>query len=214
MPRKSFSGPMKALPEIPAKGDISVPLGVGRLGETQLTGRYPAPAGRASSQGLWLSQLHKRLKAYFRRGGSTVADAEDLASDVVVRLVSPDRPETQQNDAYAFTVARNLQRDSGRRAEVRQRHAGSADCDIRPLLHGGSDAPDVERVLISKEELAIVLAGLEELSERTRSMFLLCRLENRPQREIAEQFGVSVSAVEKNVAKAMLHLMQKVDWQR
>ncbi len=37
------------------------------------------------------------------------------------------------------------------------------------------------------------------------------RLEGLSQREIAVKLGLSVSAVEKNVAKAMLHLLTKME---
>lgn len=161
---------------------------------------------------LRLDRLQVRLKAFFRRGGSSLADAEDLASDVLVRLIGPNRKEDQQTDAYAFAIARNLQRDGQRRSAVRRMHGWSADADIVPLLHAGNDALDAERVLISRQDAAMLVEGLGELGERTRTIFLLYRLEGWTQREIAAQLGLSISAVEKNVAKAMAHLTKKVGW--
>ena len=63
-----------------------------------------------------------------------------------------------------------------------------------------------ERVLLARETLAEVLGALAELEDRTRDIFILSRLENLPQREIAALYGISVSAVEKHVAKAVLFL--------
>jgi RNA polymerase sigma-70 factor (ECF subfamily) len=59
--------------------------------------------------------------------------------------------------------------------------------------------------------LADVVAAIEELSERTRAIFYLYRLENLKIREIAEFYGISGSAVEKHVSKALLHLAQRLD---
>ena len=43
----------------------------------------------------------------------------------------------------------------------------------------------------------------------TREIFVLFKLENMPQQDIANAFGISRSAVEKHVMKAMLHLGMK-----
>lgn len=159
-------------------------------------------------------RLRIRLQGFFRRGGSSRADADDLASDVLVRLIAPGRGEAQQTDAYAFTIARNLQRDTHRRTAVRRRHEWAADTDIAPLMHPGNDAIDAERVLMGKQEAALLVEGLAELGERTRTIFLLYRLEGWSQRAIADDLGLSISTVEKNVAKAMLHLTRKMESSR
>ena len=49
-----------------------------------------------------------------------------------------------------------------------------------------------------------------ELPERTRNVFLLARLENMRQAEIARRLGVSVSGVEKHLARAIAHLSQRL----
>ena len=158
-----------------------------------------------------LAQLGVRLKAFFRRHGSSVSDAEDLAQDVFLRLTKLEDVRSERTDAYVFTIARNLQRDRLRRTQVRRRNGYSVDPDVYPLIQAQSDALDAERVLIGKEEVQRLLEGLDEIPARTREILLLYRLEGNSQREIARQLGLSVSAVEKNVAKAMLYLTQKVN---
>lgn len=106
--------------------------------------------GSAGAAKARLGQLRGRLIAFFRRGGSSISDAEDLAQDVFVRLADPARTEGQQSDAYIFTIARNLQRDGIRRLQVRRKNGCAVDNDIYPLIHSGIDAIDAERVLISK----------------------------------------------------------------
>ena len=63
-----------------------------------------------------------------------------------------------------------------------------------------------ERVLLSQEALAAALRALEELGERTRDIFVLYRLEKMKQREIAALYRISVSSVEKSIARASEHL--------
>ena len=67
-----------------------------------------------------------------------------------------------------------------------------------------------ERVYSGREELGCLLTGLRELPERTRNVFLLARLENMKQAEIARRLGVSVSGVEKHLARAIAHLSQRL----
>lgn len=53
--------------------------------------------------------------------------------------------------------------------------------------------------------------ALEQLPERTRTIFLLHRIEGRKYREIAETIGISQSAVEKHIARAALFLAERME---
>jgi len=53
-------------------------------------------------------------------------------------------------------------------------------------------------------------AALLQLNERTRDVFVLSRLERMKYAEIAEMYGISVSAVEKHMIKALAHLARRV----
>lgn len=54
--------------------------------------------------------------------------------------------------------------------------------------------------------MARALAALNELPERTRRVFVLVRFEEMSYKLVAQRLGVSVSAVEKHVMKALRHL--------
>ena len=71
---------------------------------------------------------------------------------------------------------------------------------------GWVEERDPDRVLQAKESLSTVLAALRELPERTRTVFVLFRLENMKQREIADMLGISVRTVEQHVVRASVHL--------
>ena len=51
---------------------------------------------------------------------------------------------------------------------------------------------------------------MEGLSERTRDIFILARIEHMHQRDIAKLFGISVSAVEKHVMKALSQIGKRL----
>jgi RNA polymerase sigma factor (sigma-70 family) len=157
-------------------------------------------------------ELNRRFRtplfAYFLKRVHNHAEAEDLTQEAFVRLtLHPDRHNGATLDAYVFTIAANLLRD-------RARSRASAGADSHRVLDDiiANSTPSLiedrtpERVLLASEALHGVLGALGELSERTRDIFILSRLENVPQREIAAIYGISVSAVEKHVIKALAHL--------
>ena len=63
-------------------------------------------------------------------------------------------------------------------------------------------------MLQGRQALATVLKALKQLPERTRTIFILFRLEGIRQREIADLLGVSVRTVELHVIKASVHLRE------
>lgn len=147
------------------------------------------------------------LHAYFLRRTRNRADAEDLTHDVFVRLGRLDpATELHNAEAFIFQTAANLLRDRARRAEA-QRNVIVASSTMPDPPTG---EPDAERVLGAKVELSRVMDALNTLSERTRNIFILRRLEQMKCEEIAAFYGISVSAVEQHITKALAHLAKTV----
>ena len=88
------------------------------------------------------------------------------------------------------------------------RPASLAEVETLPLSEAGS-APD--DVVLGQQRLRGLRAGLDQLSPRTREIFLLHRVEGYSHAQIAARMGVTVSAVEKQVAKAVLFLTEWMD---
>jgi RNA polymerase sigma-70 factor (ECF subfamily) len=164
--------------------------------------------GASPIPGSDLKDLHQRFRqpllAFFLRRVANLSEAEDLTQEVFARLAAT-QTQMRHADAYVFQIAANLLRDRGRR------HVSSA-VGLQEIAakHAGREEIDGERVLLGRERLAAVVAALNELSERTRSAFLLSRLEGLKAHEIASMFGISVSAVRQHLTKAVAHLADRV----
>jgi RNA polymerase sigma-70 factor (ECF subfamily) len=55
-----------------------------------------------------------------------------------------------------------------------------------------------------------VVAALAELKPKTREIFLLNRLDGLSYTQIAVRFGISPSAIEKHMIKALAHLHKRL----
>ncbi len=150
------------------------------------------------------------LTAYFLRRVSDRGDAEDLTQEVFVRLTRrPDQNGGETIEAYVFKIAASALNDWHRHRTSRHMNAhrtlsDQSDSVATPTILVEDRTP--ERVLAGKEALRDIEDALAELSERTREIFLLSRMENVHHRDIANLHGISISAVEKHVLRAVAHL--------
>jgi len=159
-----------------------------------------------STEHALVAALRPALLKYFLRKCRNSAEAEDLTQDVLERALAYTRWESaEQAKGYIFRIAVNRWHDRNRRRLTRGPVVEWNDA--APYAQAEESSP--ERVLESTQELHVVVAALHELSERTRDVFMLYRLEHLSHGEIGQFFGISVSAVEKHVAKAMAHLAQR-----
>ncbi len=150
--------------------------------------------------------------AYFLRRIGNRSEAEDLTQETFVRLIgSHSFEEAEQANAYVFRVASNLLRDRARAAARWRKHPHSPldPVVIDEMAHEIVEDRGPERVLIGRESLSEALACLDELGERTKSVFILFRLEGMKQKDIAELYGMGLSTVEKHVMQAVLHLAKR-----
>jgi RNA polymerase sigma factor (sigma-70 family) len=164
-----------------------------------------------------LDELCRRFRpallAYFLRRLPNPAEAEDLAHDVFLRLAGVPLEQLRSADAYIFHVAANLLRDRARRWKVRGDYAAAqvAAVDAQYLE---TQAFDPERIEVGRSTLAALMAQLMELPRRTREIFILYRVENVARRNIAQAYGLSISTVEKEVARATAYLMLHREYPR
>jgi len=154
-----------------------------------------------------LSQKHRAsLQRYFERRVKNRVEAEDLIQEVFLRLARrADFASIAFIDGYLFEVAASVFQDRMRHRRSRAMHLHDE--------YRESDSPEefsAERVLIGRESVSQVARALQELPERTRMAFVLHRFEGLRHPEIAERLGVSVSAVEKYVIRALCLIRKRL----
>ena len=110
-----------------------------------------------------------------------------------------DDPPIRDKIAFLFYLARKVALDEARRA-ARQRRLAEA---VEAIIWGHDFVHPVDEEIIAKDDLARVLLRAEMLTEPTRTIFYLNRMENIPIREIALRLGVSRTTVEKHLRRAM-----------
>jgi RNA polymerase sigma factor (sigma-70 family) len=149
------------------------------------------------------------LRRYFSKRAAP-CEIDDLIQEVFVRMqIHGSGPPIERLDRYLFTVAASVLTDLARRRTVR--HA--ADHESLQESHAPTEELTPERVLLAREALEVVVEAITALPARTRDVFVLHRFEEISCASIAEQLGMSVSAVEKHIMKALraLHARLEVD---
>lgn len=130
------------------------------------------------------------------------ADAEDIVQELFLKLDGAPSAPIANPRAYLYRMADNLlldRRRAARRRAAREEAWTDTQGGIRPDVDGG---PDSERTLMARERLAALERALAGLPERTAAVFRRFRLDNIPQRDIAHEFGISLSAIEKHLQRA------------
>lgn len=109
--------------------------------------------------------------------------------------------------AYLYRVAHNLAVDHVRRQSPRRDAAPVSDAVLAEVPDG---RPSPEQVLGERQRLDIARSAVLDLPERTRQVFVLARLDGLTYRQVAETLGISESSVQKHLAKAVAHVMQRL----
>ncbi len=101
---------------------------------------------------------------------------------------------------FLMRTALNLSIDAHRARSARGEEVAVEDVVLADV------APGAEDQVLGRERLARMQVCLGRLPERSRTILLAHRLDGRTYSDIARELGISVTAVEKQVAKATLLL--------
>lgn len=161
----------------------------------------------------WHRRLEHLFGAHGRRLESLVArrvkdreTAAEIVQDVFCRMLGAGSRGTLDADTKVlYASARNAAIDHGRAESSRRRILAA----LRPeQLACEPAAPDA--VASGRAAIAALEEALSELSPRCREIFILHRVENLPNAEIARRYAISVSAVEKHIARALRHCQMRL----
>lgn len=136
-----------------------------------------------------------------RLGGSE--EAEDLLQDIWIKLANI-RPSGPIADpiAYLYRVveyaARDRLRSSARRRE-RERNWAANTGETMALTEVEANP---EQLAIHRERLRQIDEALGGLPERTRYILRAFRVDGRAQKDLANELGISLSAIEKHLQRA------------
>ncbi|MBO9582238.1 MAG: RNA polymerase sigma factor [Sphingobium sp.] len=151
---------------------------------------------------VFLEQRPMLMRLMTARLGSA-ADAEDMLQDLWLKLESLPEQTLDNPAAYLFRVATNLAAD--RRLSMAR--AVARDGLWLSAQPGSEEFPDAEHVLLARERLSEVEGAMAAMPERMRSVLYMARVERRPQKEIAQVLGITVSGVEKLLKRGYRKLL-------
>ncbi|MEQ7874234.1 sigma-70 family RNA polymerase sigma factor [Sphingomonas sp. ASV193] len=140
------------------------------------------------------------LTRSFARSATSRQDAADRLHSVFARFIVRLRHEPMDSPAaYLQRMVAN-EEVSGIRTERRDREISESLAESRPT------SVDILGQIEARDMLRRVEAALLRLKPKTRQIFLAHRVEGLSYAEIGERHGLSIKGVEKQMAKALLHL--------
>lgn len=156
-----------------------------------------------------LKKLRQTLLRRLVRRGALPQDAEDAIHEAFVRLCLAQRKEHVRNPAAFLTDVVMKVRIEHWRSE--QRHHRLFVAEPADDLEIVDLSPRPEEYLQADQRLERMWRRLGELSPRTREVFFLHRLQGLTCPQIAAVIGVSVSAIEKHIARAAFALADEME---
>ncbi len=140
-----------------------------------------------------------------------IVDCPEIAAELVQECFIIFSRETQKQTiehprGFLFRTARNLAYDHIKHRKVTEKHLNTPD----PSLICNEEAPSSEQLALIDEKLALFSSLLDELPDRARQAFILNRVYGMTYTEIAVELKVSDSAIEKLLARALLHFRKQI----
>jgi len=155
----------------------------------------------------WLYRHIPRLRRVLRRRGRSVEDTEDVLQELFIRVMQYCREGREIRDPERFLTRTALNLSSNLRdLEHREMYVSSPvdELAIEDRTFAPDDSASADETL---ERLQRVLDALEP---RTRAVYTMHRLQGLTYDQIADHFEISVSAIEKHIARATIALTKEM----
>lgn len=155
-------------------------------------------------------RFYKPLRAYAFRFVNDKELAEDIVQDTFLELWSrKEYVRFNENSVQSYLFKTVYNRSINVINKKIQQNQSQLDQDKEDLIleqYLMSHIQNSEQSLILKELEEEITAFIETLPPQCKKIFLLSRTYELKNREIAEQLGISIKAVEKQISKALFGL--------
>lgn len=162
--------------------------------------------GSSEDRAQWLGRFilphEPALRTWLSRRSLGDLDVDDVVQEAYAKLIMLSSVDTiRDHRSYLYQVAKSVVADHARRRKIVTIAANEIDLRSVPI-----DQPSVYEIVCSREELHRLATAIAALPEPTRTVFKLRRVDQMPQREIAEQMRMPESSVEKHISRALNHM--------
>ena len=149
-----------------------------------------------------VEETQEGLARYVRRIVSSPDDVQGVLQEAYLKVfvaLQKDRATGHQPSALLYTTARNI-------AISRLRHQKVVKAQAAAIAVGEelrADRPTAEQNVSKSQRLNSLLLVVNQLPPKCRDVFVLRWVHGLSQRSIGERLGISVSTVEKHLAKGL-----------
>jgi len=146
------------------------------------------------------------LRGWLSRAAPPGIDADDIIQEAYTILAELEIVDAIRHPrAYLFQVARSVIMRHVRRARIVPIHT----VDDLERLEQAENAASPEQYAIDRDELRQLAHAIAAMPLKTREAFILRRVRDMPQREIAVRMRISENTVETHISRGVLFL---IDW--
>lgn len=111
--------------------------------------------------------------------------------------------EVDKLSSYLLTAVKNVCLDYIRKQNIRNRYVQASVQAV------GKQRFDPNEVDLHEEKIQSIMRSLDELTPRTQQIVNMCYVQRKKYREVAEELGISESAVKKHIMQALSYMRQK-----
>jgi len=146
-------------------------------------------------------RLQARLKIYLGRILKRPEDVEDIAQESFMRVLEAgSKGKIEYPKAYLYRTARNLAFN----ALARKSNQLEDYIEDLPDPDVIGEGLSLEDQVMAQKRFELFCRATAELPEQCRRVMILCRVYGLSQKEVSERLNISVSTVEKHIAKGLL----------
>ena len=168
-----------------------------------------APQSRPDARGDIVSEilpLLPELRGYLRRRVAA-SEVDDVIQDIFVRLARREAADVIETPKrYLFQVAKAALIDRHRRETSR---CAAQHCELSDINHPADELSPL-RVLQAREDMRVAREVIAAMPARRREILIALRLEGASLKAVAARYGISTSAVEKHLTRALQGLAERL----
>ncbi len=145
-----------------------------------------------------IEKHRKELHRFLLKRVACADTANDLLQDMFLRLVNLKSSEPVLNPrAFVYRIAANLATDHLRR------NRESIELDAPEVAKISDNKGEPEHIVFSQQQIALCEKVLSEISPLSLKILVMSRFDGYTHKQIADELGISVSWVEKNIISAL-----------